>query len=162
MLKRSLCDRSCHPDLYQEQLGSGKNIENIPRSSQSPILPILTIPNPPWKEFAGQILYGFRLFMHTMEDEKDEERWQDGRKYNWKQVLGRQFKRNVAGMPTVFSPLSQMSWNFCSAVAWVKVLLYGHSRLFIRCRNQYTIAQCVHCTVGFPCSKKSPVVATGE
>ena len=23
-------------------------------------------------------------------------------------------------------------------------------------------AQCVHCTVGFPCSKKSPVVATGE
>ena len=25
-----------------------------------------------------------------------------------------------------------------------------------------TSAQCVHCTVGFPCSKKSPVVATGE
>ena len=24
------------------------------------------------------------------------------------------------------------------------------------------IAQCVHWTVGFPCSKKSPVVATGE
>merc|ERR1712192_13338 len=27
------------------------------------------------QEFAGQILYGFRLFMHTMEDEKDEERY---------------------------------------------------------------------------------------
>ena len=25
-----------------------------------------------------------------------------------------------------------------------------------------TSAQCVHCTVGFPCSKKSPAVATGE
>ena len=23
-------------------------------------------------------------------------------------------------------------------------------------------AQCVHCTVGFPCSKNSPVLATGE
>ena len=29
-------------------------------------------------------------------------------------------------------------------------------------RRTQTIAQCVHCTVGFPCSKKSPVVATGE
>ena len=28
--------------------------------------------------------------------------------------------------------------------------------------NAHCIAQCVHCTVGFPCSKKSPVVATGE
>lgn len=27
------------------------------------------------QEFAGQILYGFRLFMHTMEDKKDEERY---------------------------------------------------------------------------------------
>ena len=28
--------------------------------------------------------------------------------------------------------------------------------------SQYCNAQCVHWTVGFPCSKKSPVVATGE
>ena len=29
-------------------------------------------------------------------------------------------------------------------------------------KSSRSIAQCVHCTVGFPCSKKSPVVATGE
>ena len=28
-----------------------------------------------FKEFAGQILFGFRLFMHTMEEEEDEERY---------------------------------------------------------------------------------------
>ena len=36
--------------------------------------------------------------------------------------------------------------------------------IFVQCPRvtNMTNAQCVHCTVGFPCSKKSPVVATGE
>ena len=59
--------------------------------------------------------------MHTMEDEKDEERCQ-----NLKMEESIIEKRNVSGMPTTFSPLSQMYWNFSSAEAWDEVFLYGH------------------------------------
>ena len=34
--------------------------------------------------------------------------------------------------------------------------------LLLMTKEAATTAQCVHWTVGFPCSKKSPVVATGE
>ena len=42
------------------------------------------------------------------------------------------------------------------------LLLTSHCRLIHNGENLIHSAQCVHCTVGFPCSKKSPVVATGE
>ena len=44
----------------------------------------------------------------------------------------------------------QLGWTWCMMHRFMHLSHCSH------------IAQCVHCTVGFPCSKKSPVVATGE
>ena len=42
----------------------------------------------------------------------------------------------------------------------LRMMMSGYSEKFRL--EVISSAQCVHCTVGFPCSKKSPVVATGE
>ena len=43
----------------------------------------------------------------------------------------------------------------------VKTFTVSHF-LEISTFSHHCNAQCVHCTVGFPCSKNSPVLATGE
>ena len=77
-----------------------------------------------------------------------------------------------------------MGWKKSTAIgqftsiieeAFVNLALFSQSEKGVICGGQVAgecagsalmefefSAQCVHWTVGFPCSKKSPVVATGE
>ena len=57
----------------------------------------------------------------------------------------------------VLKLVKERDWTTIANVVNVLKIFYE-----ITLQLSHASAQCVHCTVGFPCSKKSPVVATGE